>query len=84
MENVRMEEYRKRIRLSEDLILSIVRASYSHGGPDGLYEVALLSKEGDFMTHAFFPDIDDDVIGWLELSDVEDIIEELTNLISPL
>jgi len=79
-----MEEYRKRIRLSEDLILSVVRSSYSYGGQEGLYEVALLSAEGDFMTHVFFPELDDDVIGWLELSDVENIIEELTKQISPL
>lgn len=79
-----MEEYRKRIRLSEDLILSVLRSSYSYGGQDGLYEVALLSKEGDFMTHVFFPELDDDVIGWLKLSDVENIIEELTKQLSPL
>jgi hypothetical protein len=82
MENIGMKEYRKRIRLSEDLILSVIRSSYSYGGTDGLYEVALLSEEGDFMTHVFFPELGDDVIGWLELSDVKDIVEEITKQIS--
>jgi len=79
-----MEEYRKRIRLSEDVVLSIIKAPYSHGGPDGLYEIAIFSNDGDFITHQFFPDIDDDVIGWLTLQDVDDIVAELKKEIMPL
>ena len=84
MENVRVQEYRKRVQLSEDIFLSIVRAPYSYGGPEGFYEIALLSKDGDLITHEYFPDVQDDVIGWLELSDVQDIIAELTKEITPL
>ena len=84
MENERMEEYRNKIRLSADVILSVAQTPYTYGGPQGLYEIALLSNDGDFVTHEYFPDIEDDVIGYLELSDVDDIIEELLREMSPL
>lgn len=76
-----MEEYRKRVQISSDIFLSVIRSSYSYGGSEGLYEVAIMSKEGDFITHRFFPEHTDDVIGWLTFDNVAEVIEEVEKLL---
>ena len=76
-----MEEYRKRVQISSDIFLSVIRSPYSYGGSEGLFEVALISKEGDLITHRFFPDHEDDVIGWLTFDNVTEVIKEVEKLL---
>jgi len=55
---------------------SILCASFSYGGKNGLYELAVL-KDGDlcYTTH-----ITNDVLGWLNEDDVNEILLQIQNL----
>ena len=49
---------------------SVVRTPFTYGGRDGLYELAVLDKDGNIT---YETEITDDVIGYLE----EDMVSEL-------
>ena len=61
--------------------VSVIRFSHSHGGPDGLYEVAVLRGPGvgeckiDMSTP-----ITDDVVGWLRTEDVTQLMAQIEAL----
>ena len=59
---------------------SVIRASFSYGGKDGLWELAVLNPEGeiDYTTH-----ITDDVIGHLTSEQVQWYLAEIEALPSP-
>lgn len=38
------------------------------------FEVAILNEEGEFVTKDFFPDTEDDVIGWRTRTDIDNIM----------
>lgn len=64
---------------SDDFIISVV------GGRDGLYgdfektfEMALMTKDRkSFITRNYFPDLNDDVMGWKSIEETERIINDL-------
>ena len=38
------------------------------------FEVAIFNEEGEFVTKDFFPDTEDDVIGWRTRTDIDNIM----------
>jgi len=57
--------------------VSVVSHTYSYGGKDGLYEVAVLGKDGDLT---YDTPVTNDVIGYLEPVDVTDIMKQVQEL----
>jgi len=57
--------------------VSVVSHSYSYGGRDGLFEVAVLDKDGELT---YETPVTSDVIGYLKPDRVTDIMEQVQNL----
>lgn len=57
--------------------VSVVSHSYSYGGRDGLYEVAVLDS-GDNLTYD--TPVTNDVIGYLTEEDVTDVMKQVQEL----
>jgi len=45
--------------------LSVVKHNFSYGGSQGLWEIAVINEEGDFITQNVWHDLDDDVVGYV-------------------
>ncbi len=56
---------------------SVVKHEFSYGGPNGLYELAVLDKNGDLT---YDTPITNDVIGYLREIDVTDVMEKIQKL----
>ena len=56
---------------------SVVKTPYSYGGKNGLYELAVLSEDGEITYNT---DITDDVMGYLSPEDVTDIMSKIQTL----
>ena len=54
--------------------VSVVRHSHSHGGVDGLFEVAVLLGTAECWELTYDTPITDDVLGWLSWSEVQQAI----------
>ena len=57
--------------------VSVVSNTYSYGGKDGLFEVAVLGKDGDIT---YDTPVTDDVIGYLNPKEVTEIMENVQSL----
>jgi hypothetical protein len=57
--------------------VSVVRGPYTYGGADGLYEIAVLGKDGNIT---YDTEITDDVIGYLSPLEVTRIMKEIQDL----
>ena len=57
--------------------ISVVRHSYSYGGSSGLYEIAVLGKDGDITYNT---PITNDVIGYLTPKEVTEIMIKIQEL----
>lgn len=57
--------------------VSVVSHSYSYGGRDGLYEVAVLDKNGELT---YDTPVTNDVIGYLTEEDVTDVMKQVQSL----
>lgn len=57
--------------------ISIIKTWFSHGNEHGLYEIAVLNKNGEIT---YKTEITSDVIGYLTESDVSDIMIRIQNL----
>jgi hypothetical protein len=57
--------------------VSVVKSPHSYGGDKGLYELAVLDKNGDLC---YDTPITDDVIGYLREIDVTDVMEKIQKL----
>ena len=55
----------------------MVKHSYSYGGKDGLWELAVLDSDGALCYHT---PITQDVIGYLAWPNVEGILQEIKEL----
>jgi hypothetical protein len=53
---------------------------YSYGGPDGLYEIAVLKGFEDEWEICYDTPITDDVMGYLTKEDVETIVNQVKEL----
>jgi len=56
---------------------SVVRGEYTYGGPEGLWELAVLSKDGDLD---YDTPITYDVLGHLSWNDVGEILRRISML----
>ena len=57
---------------------SVVKHEYSYGGREGLYEIAVLDKDGEL--HYDNPVAKGDVLGYLTKEDVSKILEQISKL----
>jgi hypothetical protein len=56
---------------------SVVRHEYSYGGKDGLYELAVLSNDGELT---YDTPITNDVLGYLTTNEVTEILIKIQEL----
>jgi hypothetical protein len=59
---------------------SLVKGPYTSGGPEGLYELAVLRGTKEDYEIAHDSGITEDVIGYLDLEDVECLLEKIKGL----
>ena len=63
---------------------SVVRGPYTYGGPEGLFEVAVISfdknESGDDYRLNYDTEITDDVLGYLTYEDVEALLGRIAAL----
>ena len=57
--------------------VSVVRTSWSYGGKDGLYELAVLDEHGNLT---YDTPVTNDVIGYLSEDEVSNIMEQVQKL----
>ena len=67
---------RARIHFDNGYGASVVSHTYSYGGPQGLYEIAVL-KENEIV---YDTPVTSDVIGYLEEDEVTDILSKIQQL----
>ncbi len=59
---------------------SVVRHSFSYGGDEGLWELAVIRYNGDHFDIDYSTPISDDVLGYLTEEDVDTILDEIAAL----
>ena len=57
--------------------VSVVSHTYSYGGKDGLFEIAVLDKDGNLT---YDTPVTNDVIGYLTEEDVTDVMKQVQEL----
>jgi len=69
----------KKARMSFDngYGVSVVSHTYSYGGKDGLFEIAVLDKKGELT---YKTPVTNDVIGYLKPEEVTEIMEHVQKL----
>ena len=72
-----MNDYRKVYTFANGYGASVVSNSYSYGGKDGLFEVAVLDSDGEIC---YGTSVTSDVIGFLDFGSVADILKKIENL----
>ncbi len=72
-----MSGVRSRIMFENGFGVSVVSHTYSYGGKAGLFEVAVLNKNGDLT---YDTPVTNDVVGYLNPDEVTDIMEQVQNL----
>ena len=66
-----------RMRFDNGYGVSVVSHSYSYGGRDGLYEVAVLDSNDELT---YDTPVTNDVIGYLTEEDVTDVMKQVQEL----
>ena len=66
-----------RIQFDNGYGASVVRHEYSYGGKDGLYELAVLNRDGELCYDTL---VTNDVIGYLRDIDVTDVLAKIQQL----
>lgn len=59
---------------------SVVKHKFSYGGQEGLFEVAVLKGNKDDWQICYDTDITDDVLGYQNDNDVENVLERISKL----
>ena len=72
-----LDGYQKIYKFDNGFGASVVSHSGSYGGTDGLFEIAILDKNGEIT---YDTPISSDVIGWLDFGGVAEILEKIKNL----
>jgi hypothetical protein len=57
--------------------VSVVSHTYSYGGKDGLFEIAVLDKKGELT---YKTPVTNDVVGYLNPDEVTEIMEQVQSL----
>lgn len=60
--------------------VSVIKSLNSYGGPDGLYELAVLKVVEEKCKVCYDTPITDDVIGYLTKEEVEALLDQVKNL----
>ena len=58
---------------------SVIRGPYSYGGPQGLYELAVLRKRRKYWEITYDTTLTNDVLGNLEVDDVVKALEDISH-----
>jgi len=72
-----MSGVRSRMMFENGFGVSVVSHTYSYGGKDGLFEVAVLDKD-DNLTYE--TSVTSDVIGYLKPDEVTEVMEQVQSL----
>lgn len=67
------ECYRFNVPGHGDMEVSVIRSSMTYGGDEGLFELAMLRNDKCIYDTC----ITDDVLGWLEVEDVLEVLEKV-------
>lgn len=59
---------------------SVIRGPYSYGGPQGLYELAVLRNRQKYWGITYDTPVANDVLGNLEVDDVVKVLEDISCL----
>jgi len=71
------EGVQSKLSFDNDYGVSVVRTSWSYGGKDGLYELAVLDKNGQLT---YDTSVTNDVIGYLSEEEVSNTMEQVQKL----
>jgi len=71
------EGIQSRLSFDNDYGVSVVRTSFTYGGKEGLYELAVLDEHGNLTYNT---SVTNDVIGYLSEDEVTDIMEQVQKL----
>ena len=69
-------QYQCVLDFDDNVQLSIITGKYTHGGDQGLYEIAVI-KDGDFAGLPGIVDVEDQVRGYLTEDEVSAIIKKM-------
>ena len=72
-----MSGVRSRMMFENGFGVSVVSHTYSYGGKDGLFEIAVLDEDGALTYNT---PVTNDEIGYLNPDEVTDIMEQVQNL----
>ncbi len=72
-----MSGVRSRMMFENGFGVSVVSHTYSYGGKDGLFEVAVLDEDGGLT---YDTPVTNDVVGYLNPDEVTDIMEQVQKL----
>jgi hypothetical protein len=72
-----MSGVRSRMMFKNGYGVSVISHTYSYGGKDGLFEVAVLDKEGNLT---YETSVTSDVIGYLNPDEVTEVMEQVQSL----
>ncbi len=72
-----MSGVRSRMMFENGFGVSVVSHTYSYGGKDGLFEVAVLDEDGGLT---YDTPVTNDVVGYLNPDEVTEIMEQVQNL----
>ena len=68
---------RARMHFDNKYGISVVSTSFSYGGREGLYEIAVLDSAGDITYNT---PVTNDVIGYLSPEEVTDIMKQIQSI----
>lgn len=71
---------RKEYRFPNGYGASVIRSAYSYGGADGLWELAVLQRQGDEYVLTYETPITVDVIGWQTEAKIEALLDDIAAL----
>jgi hypothetical protein len=74
-----MSNYQKIYKFDNGYGASVVSHLGSYGGKNGLFEVAVIGKDGDLD---YTTPVTNNVIGWLDFTGVAEVLEQIKNLSS--
>ena len=72
-----MSGVRSRMTFENGYGVSVVSHTYSYGGKDGLFEIAVLDKKGELT---YETPVTNDVIGFLKPEEVTEVMEHVQKL----
>ena len=72
-----LNKYQKVYKFDNGYGASVVSHGGSYGGKEGLFEIAILDKNGHIT---YDTPISSDVIGWLDFEGVADILQKIKSL----